>query len=105
MNHLEEKLITTNRLCPYLSKIALLTNVFTPKECKQIINTGLNDWKEEESEIKKKRKYEEEEVNEDLRRIRSHVMNEVEEEKEEKYKQLEFDFEDYNLREDQVAPI
>jgi len=48
---------------------------------------------------------EEEEVNEDLRRIRSHVMNEVEEEKEEKYKQLEFDFEDYNLREDQVAPI
>ena len=42
---------------------------------------------------------------EDLRRIRSHVMNEVEEEKEEKYKQLEFDFEDYNLTEDQVAPI
>ena len=28
----------------------------------------------------------------DLRRIRSRVMNEVEEEKEEKYKQLEFDF-------------
>ena len=46
-----------------------------------------------------------EEDSEDLRRIRSHVMNEVEEEKEEKYKQLEFDFEDYNLREDQVAPI
>jgi len=42
----------------------------------------------------------EEEVGEDLRRIRSHVMNEVEEEKEEKYKQLEFNFED-----DQVAPI
>ena len=42
----------------------------------------------------------EEEVGEDLRRIRSHVMNEVEEEKEEKYKQLEFDFE-----EDQVIPI
>ena len=42
----------------------------------------------------------EEEVGEDLRRIRSHVMNEVEEEKEEKYEQLEFDFED-----DQVAPI
>ena len=41
---------------------------------------------------------EEEEVNEDLRRIRSHVMNEVKEEKEEKYKQLEFDF-------DLVAPI
>ena len=43
---------------------------------------------------------EEEEDNEDLRRIRSHVMNEVEEGffKEEKYKQLEFDF-------DLVAPI
>ena len=49
---------------------------------------------------------EEEEVNEDLRRIRSHVMNEVEEEKEEKYKQLEFEFEDdFNLTEDLVAPI
>ena len=43
---------------------------------------------------------EKEEVNEDLRRIRSHVMNEVEEEKEEKYKQLEFEFD-----EDLVAPI
>ena len=37
---------------------------------------------------------------EDFRRIRSHVMNEVEEEKEEKYKQLEFEFD-----EDLVAPI
>ena len=47
-----------------------------------------------------------EEDSEDLRRIRSHVMNEIEEEKEEKYKQLEFDFEkDYNLVEDQVSPI
>ena len=42
----------------------------------------------------------------DFSRIRSHVMNEVEEEKEKKYVQLEFDFEkDYNLTEDQVAPI
>ena len=49
---------------------------------------------------------EEEEVNEDLRRIRSHVMNEVEEEKKEKYKQLEFKLEDnFNLTEDQVSPI
>ena len=50
---------------------------------------------------------EEEEVGEDLRRIRSHVMNEVEEEEEkkEKYEQLEFDFEDYNISDDQVAPI
>ena len=46
-----------------------------------------------------------EEDSEDLRRIRSHVMNEVEEEKEEKYKQLEFEFEDYNISDDQVAPI
>ena len=46
-----------------------------------------------------------EEDSEDLRRIRSHVMNEVEEEREQKYKQLEFDFEDYNISEDQVAPI
>ena len=42
----------------------------------------------------------EEEAGEDFRRIRSHVMNEVEEEKEEKYKQLEFEFD-----EDLVAPI
>ena len=49
---------------------------------------------------------EKEEVNEDLLRIRSHVMNEVEEEKEEKYKQLEFELEDdFNLTEDQVSPI
>jgi hypothetical protein len=47
-----------------------------------------------------------EEEEEDFRRIRSHVKNEIEEDKEEKYKQLEFDFEeDYNLTEDQVAPI
>ena len=46
-----------------------------------------------------------EEDSEDLRRIRSHVMNEVEEEREQKYKQLEFDFEDYNISDDQVAPI
>ena len=42
---------------------------------------------------------------EDFRRIRSHVKNEIEEEKEEKYKQLEFEFEDYNISDDQVAPI
>ena len=39
-----------------------------------------------------------EEEEEDFRRIRSHVKNEVDEEKEEKYKQLEFDF-------DLVSPI
>ena len=36
----------------------------------------------------------------DFNRIRSHVMNEIEEEKEEKYKQLEFEF-----NEDLVSPI
>ena len=36
----------------------------------------------------------------DFSRIRSHVQNEIEEEKEEKYKQLEFEFD-----EDLVAPI
>ena len=42
----------------------------------------------------------------DLRRIRKKVMNETEEKKEEKSKQLEFDFEDdYNIDEDLVAPI
>ena len=44
-----------------------------------------------------------EEEEEDFRRIRSHVKNEIEEEK---YKQLEFEFEDdFNLTEDLVAPI
>ena len=43
---------------------------------------------------------EKEEVNEDILRIRRHVMNEVEEEKEKKYVQLEFEFD-----EDLVAPI
>ena len=43
---------------------------------------------------------EKEELGEDLRRIRSHVHNEIEEEKEEKYEQLEFEFD-----EDLVAPI
>ena len=42
----------------------------------------------------------EEEAGEDFRRIRSHVMNEVKEEEEEKYVQLEFEFD-----EDLVAPI
>ena len=41
-----------------------------------------------------------EEEEEDFRRIRSHVKNEIEEEKEEKYVQLEFEFD-----EDLVAPI
>jgi len=44
-----------------------------------------------------------EEEEEDFLRIKSHVKNEIEEEK---YKQLEFEFEkDYNLTDEQVAPI
>ena len=31
------------RQCPYLDRIAMLPNVFTPEECNQIINTALND--------------------------------------------------------------
>ena len=46
----------------------------------------------------------EEEDGEDLRRIRSHVMNEVEEKKEDKYKQLKFE-DDFNLTDELVAPI
>ena len=35
------------RKCPYFDRIALLKETFTPDECTQIINTGLNGWKEE----------------------------------------------------------
>ena len=41
------------RQCPYLDRVATLSKVFTPEECKQIINTGINDWKEEEAKIQK----------------------------------------------------
>ena len=33
------------------------------------------------------------------------IEKEVEKQREEKYKQLEFEFEDYNISDDQVAPI
>ena len=62
-------------------------------------NRGALYYKDKMSEKKLWYK-EEEEVGEDLRRIRSHVKNEIEEEREEKYKQLEFEFD-----EDLVAPI
>ena len=41
------------RQCPYLDRIATLPEIFTPEECNQIINTGLNDWKIEEAKIQK----------------------------------------------------
>ena len=43
---------------------------------------------------------EEEETGEDFRRIRSHVMNEVEEKEKKEYEQLEFEFD-----EELVSPI
>ena len=54
MNHTFDKpLITTNRICPYLARSVSLSKVFTPEECKQIINTGINDWKEEEAKVQR----------------------------------------------------
>ena len=41
------------RQCKYLDRIATLPEIFTPEECNQIINTGLNDWKEEEAKIQR----------------------------------------------------
>ena len=41
------------RQCKYLDRVATLSKAFTPEECKQIINTGLNDWKEEEAKIQR----------------------------------------------------
>ena len=69
---------------------------------------SIGDWGalcyKEKNMIKEKNKLTENEyayVDEtDFNRIRSHVMNEIEEEKEEKYKQLEFEF-----NEDLVSPI
>ena len=37
--------------CKYLDRIATLPNVFTPEECNKIINTALNDWREENAQI------------------------------------------------------
>ncbi len=47
----DKKLITTNRLCPYLDRVYTMSKVFTPDECKQIINTALNDWEEKDGHI------------------------------------------------------
>ena len=41
------------RQCKYLDRIATLKEVFTPEECNQIINTGLNDWTEEKAKIQR----------------------------------------------------
>jgi len=41
------------RQCPYLDRVASLTNVFTKDECTEIINNGLNNWGERESQIQR----------------------------------------------------
>ena len=51
MKTFDKTLITTNRICPYLFGVVSLSKVFTPNECKQIINTALNDWKENDGLI------------------------------------------------------
>ena len=41
------------RQCKYLDRVATLSKVFTPEECKQIINTGINDRTEQEAKIQR----------------------------------------------------
>ena len=41
------------RQCKYLDRIATLPDIFTPEECNQIINTGLNDWTKEDAKIQR----------------------------------------------------
>ena len=41
------------RKCKYLDRIAALSKVFTPEECKRIISTGINDWEEQEAKIQR----------------------------------------------------
>ena len=51
----DEKIPETNRQCPYLDRIATLSNVFTKEECTDIINNALNNWGERESQIQRDR--------------------------------------------------
>ena len=41
------------RKCAYLDRVATLPKVFTPDECTQIINTGLNNWEEQMGKIQR----------------------------------------------------
>ena len=43
----KKPIFTTNRVCPALDTVFTIPKVFTPEECKEIINTGLDHWKEE----------------------------------------------------------
>ena len=42
-----------SRQCPYLDRIASLTDVFTKDECTKIIDNALNNWTERESQIQR----------------------------------------------------
>jgi len=42
-----------SRQCKYLDRVATLPNMFSPDECADIINNGLNNWTESESKIQR----------------------------------------------------
>lgn len=42
-----------SRQCKYLDRVATLPNMFSPDECADIINNGLNNWTERESQIQR----------------------------------------------------
>ena len=42
-----------DRQCKYLDRVATLPNLFSPDECADIINNGLNNWTEKESQIQR----------------------------------------------------
>ena len=44
---------TDNRQCPYLDRIAGLSDVFTKLECEKIINNALENWSERESMVQR----------------------------------------------------
>jgi PKHD-type hydroxylase len=44
---------SNRKICKYLDRITTVREIFTPEECTQIINTGINEWIEEESKIQK----------------------------------------------------
>jgi len=45
--------LSDNRQCPYLDRIAGLPGIFTPEECKKIIDNALENWTEKESQIQR----------------------------------------------------
>ena len=49
----EQKPITGSRQCPYLDRIASLPDTFTKDECAKIIDDGVNNWIEKESQIQR----------------------------------------------------